>query len=520
MPEHLRALVFILGAAVAIFWVALKPALEAGTLKEDFVRRRNLWFAVTLAAFLAHNFWLYCLVAGALVGFFGMRERNPIALYVTLVFAVPPFSVSIPGFGLINQVFELDHIRLLNLVLLVPVMLRIAQEPAHAGLRGVSAAGWFLGGYLALLGVMTLLLASVTVTMRTIFLLWLDAWVPFYVACHTLNRRGALRDLAVAFGLAGVLLAAISIIEFGKGWLLYSSLESPLGIPWAYGSYMLRGDGGALRAMASTGHSIVLGYVLVVALAFTMIFATRISETWRRYLMFGLLVGGLICSLSRGPWVGAIGMLVIALGVGRGAFSRLAKLAMWSAIAVGILLISPWSNTVIDHLPFIGTVDAANVDYRSRLIDVSLNVLSQSPIFGAWDYMLNPALEEMRQGEGIIDVVNTYLGIGMATGLTGLTLFVGALVSAAFVTIKRLNKASDDAEVMRMGRCLLGALAGVGITIATVSPINVVPTVYWLLAGTLVAFARLDAPFVANSPVAAAARFASSRTFRRARGFV
>src|SRR5690348_15397184 len=58
LPEHLRALVFILAFAGTIFFFAKKPVTELACTPEDFTRRRNLWIGLTLAAFLAHNIWL------------------------------------------------------------------------------------------------------------------------------------------------------------------------------------------------------------------------------------------------------------------------------------------------------------------------------------------------------------------------------------------------------------------------------------------------------------------------------
>ena len=512
MPEHLRALAVILCIAGLVFWLAERPLVACGMAPEDFKRRRNLWFGVTLAAFLAHNFWLYALLVAALVATYGLRDRNPVALYVVLLFTVPPFGMQIPGFGLINYVFDLDYIRLLNLTLLLVALVRFPPEPNRlAGLAGTGAAGKLLLGYLGLLVTMTMILNSFTGTMRTTFLLAIDIWVPFYVGYHTLRSRAALRDVAAAFMLAGALLSAIALFEFGKSWLLYSSLEQALGVPWSMGNYLARGEGGALRAMASTGHSIVLGYVIVVALACAIMLAPQITSRWLRWSLFALLFAGLVVSLSRGPWVGAAMMLLVALGIGPGAVIRLLKGGGVLAAVVGLLLVSPWGERVIDYLPFVGTVDAGSVDYRTRLVEVSMSVLAGSPFFGAWDYMLNPAMEEMRQGEGIIDMVNTYLGVAMSTGVIGLSLFAGVFVAAAWATYKAWRAAKADAEWERFGRCLLAALAGAAVTIATVSSINAVPTVYWLLAGVMLAYARMPALEAATSDARASKQARSSR---------
>ncbi len=54
MPEHLRALTVILVLATAVFAFAYHSASSISEA-DDFTRRRSLWFALTLAAFLAHT---------------------------------------------------------------------------------------------------------------------------------------------------------------------------------------------------------------------------------------------------------------------------------------------------------------------------------------------------------------------------------------------------------------------------------------------------------------------------------
>ena len=62
MPEHLRALVVILFLSVTVFKLAERPITAVAISLRDYRRRRNLWFAIMLIAFFAHNFWV-CIFA-------------------------------------------------------------------------------------------------------------------------------------------------------------------------------------------------------------------------------------------------------------------------------------------------------------------------------------------------------------------------------------------------------------------------------------------------------------------------
>lgn len=70
----------------------------------------------------------------------------------------------------------------------------------------------------------------------------------------------------LAFALAAMVLALIGIFEYSRHWLLYSSLIDVMGLNWGMSNYL--GRGGSLRASASAGQAIVLGYVISVAIGF------------------------------------------------------------------------------------------------------------------------------------------------------------------------------------------------------------------------------------------------------------
>src|SRR5262249_49952261 len=94
----------------------------------------------------------------------------------------------------------------------------------------------------------------------------------------------------------------------------------------------------------------------------------------------------------------------------------------------------------------------------------------------------------------IIDIVNTYAGIGLTAGLTGLALFVSVFLCAAAGVWRRMRSLADrQSDAYDAGRGLLAVLACVLVTIATVSSVTVIPVIYWLMAGLAVGYARSGA---------------------------
>lgn len=127
MPEHFRALIVILFLASVVFLMARRPATDLIALS-DYKRRRNLWFVLTVLAFVSHSFWLYLGAGAVILLLAGRREHNPMALFYMLLFLIPPASVQVPGFGVVNYLVDLNHIRLLTLCVLLPAALQLRRQ--------------------------------------------------------------------------------------------------------------------------------------------------------------------------------------------------------------------------------------------------------------------------------------------------------------------------------------------------------------------------------------------------------
>jgi O-antigen ligase len=492
MPEHLRALVVILGIAIPAFWLARRALCDGLMSSEDFDRRRKLWFAVTLLAFLSHSFWLYIVLCGAMLLVAGSKERNPGALYALLIVAVPGFEQMVPGMGLVDHVFIMNHVRLLHLAILLPAALRLLKTEELPSTGPWKLCDRLLIAYLVFSLIHRAASDSATGTARFGFYLWLDIWLPYFVLTRSLRSEKALRECMAALMLAVAITAVIAIFETTRYWLLFESLRYALGLPEVMPMYLTRSDGGGLRANVTSLNAIALGYTMMIGLVFALALNAQLRARWQAVLLTGILIGGLFAALSRGPWVGAAAGVTAAMVMGPGGAKRGAKLLVVASIGFGLLLISPLGPKFVDLLPFIGTVESGNVTYRQRLLEVSMIVIWENPIFGLPDYLEHPAMQEMRQGQGIIDVVNTYLGVALYSGFVGLFLFVGPFLLAGILVWRSLRHLGHHRiQFQPIGRALLGAIGGAAITIATVSSITVIPTFYWMLLAFSIAFIRL-----------------------------
>jgi len=510
MAENYRALVALLVLTIPVLWFVRKPLTVAVMRPADFNVRAFVWIALTILLFVAQSFWIFMLGAILLVLSVGRKDSNPLGLYFFILLLAPPFQSAVQGFGGINYFISLDFLRLLSFVILLPTAVVLLTRPESAGLLRMPTDKYVLG-YVVLLLAIQLPLTSTTDWLRSALGYVIDTLLPYYVFSRGITDMKRLRDTGASFVAACAIISVVAVFEFFKGWLLYSSLPNFLDVRWKYGSYMLRD--GSLRATVSTGHSIVLGYVLTVALGLHLMIRPAFANQnfWRNVLL--LLGVGIVASMSRGPWVGAAGLIVVALAIGPGAGKRLGTASLLLVLSLPVLMLTPIGAKVVSYLPFIGDVDSANVSYRQQLFEVSWNVLMLNPIFGSPFYMAYGTMEQLRQGEGIIDMVNSYLAVAMVSGFVGLTLFSGSFVSCAVRLyahlIRHPAKGGDDYVV---GKALLATLVGILLIIATASSINAIPVVYWCVVGMCAAYLRFAA---APQQVAAVQRTSRPNALRQ-----
>jgi hypothetical protein len=497
MSSHLKALAVLLVLAVVVLVLARPLATEHAIRPEDYKRRAILWIAVTLAAFLSRNYWLYAAISGALILITARKDSHRFALFFFILFVIPPFPVSVPGFGIFGATLvQIDHVFWLAILLLLPLWWKVRREAGVAPM-GSHAVDKFVLAFTALQLILQFMETSFTNVLRLASYTIAGAVLPYYVASR-LRNLAEYRDVLMSFVVAACILAPIAFFEMVRHWLLYSTVPQMLAQPyWGLTNNLARG-GELLRAVGTAGQPIVLGYVMAVAICLLPFLRRATTKTAWLVLGFLCLLAGLIGPLSRGPWVGAAAGLALLLVTGPNVGSKLGKAMLIGVLSLPFLAMTPQAAKLIDYLPFVGTVDAGTVDFRSRLLDVSLGVIGHYPWFGSLG--LHADMEQMRGSDGIIDVVNTYIFVALRSGLVGLTLFLMPFVIVILGMLRSLFVLDNHSELHLLGRALLAAMVSILVTIGTVSSIVFIPILYWSVLGMCVGYLRLVAQQEATLP--------------------
>ena len=143
-------------------------------------------------------------------------------------------------------------------------------------------------------------------------------------------------------------------------------------------------------------------------------------------------MAGQISTLSRGPWIGAGVIFLVFVVASPAGMVKIRKYRALFILLAPLLLAYVFvqgQNGGILEIASGGyeNEEAENVDYRRKLIEKSMIVIARYPLFGSVNYRDELADMGLLQGEGIVDVVNTYLQFTLENGLVGAAMFVSII---------------------------------------------------------------------------------------------
>jgi hypothetical protein len=496
MLQNLKPLLVILFTIAIMHW-GLKRWFSPGLLPAATFNAISAgWALVSLALFLSPNFWVFLLVSTVAIWRLG-SSIHPAPLFCGLLYAAPYLDKVIPGIGGINALFGLSYPRVLAVTALVLWWVRW-REPGDDKNPGPRIFDFVV----VILGIYRLLLQmrddTITNTLREYSYYLIDITLVYWIGRRWLANRTMGPTCIAAFCYGVMIVCAIASFEFLKRWLLYTTLDQSLDVPGSVGSYLARGDTGLLRTFATTGHSIPMGYLAMVGIILWISLSEGSALPLKvRAIGVAILMGGSIASLSRGPWVALAGALLLWFSMSPQGLKRLASFAVGACALFAIALLTPAKDEIISMIPWVGEADSANIDYREMLIRVSLFMIAENPWFGSSTFMTAPVMQQLIQGQGIIDLVNTYIALALSSGLIGTSLFAFLLAGPLLYGITqylrllkqaRLNGTTNMADPIYRG--LLSVLFGTIIAIGTVSSITIIPWTYWLFMGTTVGFVQ------------------------------
>ena len=493
MPINLRALIVVLVLSSVAFKFAKSTALLFSS-EQDFARRRNLWYLLTVAAFLSPNIWLYVLIVAPFLLVGGRKDSNPSALYLFLLHAVPPVVTPIPLPGG-AKLIDVSNQVLLSLCVIVPAIGRFRRSKKDRDVRRLQRMDWCLLAYGGLTSILyihqlapdgSFYPSTFSDTLRRVLTFLIAVFAPYFLISRTTRDRPLILDSLAAFALPCVVMAVIGVFEGARAWLLYEDIPQRWQLAATFTTYLLRGS--SLRAMASTGHPLALGFELAIAFGLWLCLETYVQSRLTRWTVTATLVLGSMAAYSRGPWACAIVIYVIYVLLKPRAVSGLVKSFLGSVLALAVISLTSLGAKIAAVLPFLGgTIDTSNIDYRSRLWTRGWEIVRDNPLLG--DQYALARMQDLRQGQGIVDFVNGYLAELLAGGFVGLTLFLTVVLAGLrkVLVASKSIKLTDERFGMA-GASLAACIVGTLFLSAFGGPD---PNVLWALCALAVAYSHL-----------------------------
>jgi len=412
-----KALVVI--AAAVYGFAALLPKEDAAWVKKGPL-------AILLSMFVlgmwGHNIWLAYLGIVMILPLLAKGRADAAALYCVLTVAMPLLSMKVFIGSL--YLFTVTKYLFCALGLAVAVMIN-RKDPAAPPLRRFD---------LPILIMLLLEFAqardpSPTATLRQCVPVLLTIALPYFLLSRSLNSERDIRRFILAFVLAGFAMALVATIEARLHWLIYKQIQGRLDITAGINAYS-KMRAGMIRAPASFPESTALGTFLALAFMASLTLRNHFSSRRNWYVVLGVLLLGLISANSRGAFLGlAVGVIAWDL------YNRRFGSLVLKVVAVGALylfaLFAAQFSAYFAGLVGKGSDTASTADYRMQLLRRGMEEIHKHPILGQTMKAALDNLQDLRQGEGIVDLVNGYINYGLSLGYLGMAGLAAGFVSLA-----------------------------------------------------------------------------------------
>ncbi len=415
----------------------------------------RVWFVILGAAavsFLSTTPFVF--IAGVAFGavvtsnLLGTDVKGRLASFWLLLLLFPPITFSLDGIAGINRIVELNHSRVLVLILLLPAALSLL---GNRDIKIPSSMRWM--DVLVLSYPVFKLAAAVpssplTVTLRMSVETFLDLVLPYYVTTRGLRSASDLKFVVAPMAVGLVYLALVGLLESVLRKNVYSELQFIYGVRWQLTHVLMRGP--FLRIQATTPQPIVMAFLMLCGFGmWSWLRATGTVLASHGRLIALILFAAFFATWSRGPLLGFMGFLLCLAALRRMVPMKFLALVCFLVMVGGLATAAGADSYLYTGLKTLfgsAEADVSSIDYRRKLLETSLALIEQSPIWGVPNYA--SYMQDLRQGEGIVDLVNTYLAVTLSAGLVGLALFLSPHLLVLYRLLKTIGPASERPRLL------------------------------------------------------------------------
>lgn len=469
MLKNLIFLEAVIAIGTAIFYMASTRAMrrEIGLLPGIII---GLMAAI---AFLSPNLIIMYIAIGLLPLIFGRTKLRVGMIVGAGIVALPllPTSMDVGSIWLFPWT-TLTTVALGGLVAMIVAPGKLGKAPPWADasmimvilvMIVVDARGGAPSGYL-----------------RQLATYFFDYAIPIFLFTRAARNPEEWRTLLAAMAGVGTILAVVALYEARANWPLYSPLYSHYGFPV---ESVVKWRGGLMRAYASVEEATTLGAVLVICFAAALAVRRAFVSNLAYIGIVGIIAVGALAPQSRGGMIGIAVAFVVSSFYRRG-IGSVAQVSLAGLLLTGIYAASTVFGSFGAQISTSLEEAKGSGDYRTELLRRGMEEFWKSPIFGDSSTNVVARMQDMVQGEGMVDFVNSYLYFALFAGGIGLAIFcISFLVPMGrLVNIRRaLPPQSAEREVA--GFCL-AVLVSAAVMITFTSYLRR-PSIFWLMSSSI-----------------------------------
>lgn len=265
-----------------------------------------------------------------------------------------------------------------------------------------------------------------------------DLGLPYYIVSRGLRDVAEMRRALLWLGCGAIVLSAILLYEAWKAWPIYNILYDHYGLST---QLLVKARGGVLRSggpfVEPTSAAMVLA-ICVVALGLSRDY---FRGRWSYLAIMAVALIGMSAPQSRGAWIGLF-TAAAAVQLYRGRLGRLTVAAVVLGTVGSLLFLAAQFSPYLSETLGLSGGSSETSDYRRLLLTRGMQEFWHSPILGFSMPEITVRLSDLRQGEGIVDFVNTYIWILLIGGSVGALLFFGtfAWFLVRLVPLRRVSE--------------------------------------------------------------------------------
>lgn len=427
------------------------------------IRIALLWAGAAAAIFLIPTRGVaLTVIAGLLLAVAPWDAKDRTRFFLATFYAIPQDYTTIIPFPGLNHLVFIEMSLLSAMIVLIPVAAQLAGKPSPRGQRTLD---FLVIAYVLVNGVLALRDVSFTSAIRQGVVLFFTIWLPYYCITRTHRTQEDFERTLTVFLQGLATLAAIGVISSLKQWNYYGAHFGALSAKFFFDI-----RNGLLRILG-TLYWPIYGLLMAFGAMATLHLSSRriVSPTLLAWALAAVFAFCCFATGTRGAWMGAAAAICAHFFFVR-ASSGMRVLAVTAGVAagfVGAYLLVTGGLEIKDA--------TGNFEYRAKLMQVGVRQVMEAPLLGVPNVTELPEFQQLRQGEGIVDIVNLYLLITLYTGFVGMVAFLAPVFAAFGLGMKALaltdrRRKEPKIRELRSGASLFIALiAGILVMAVTTS---------------------------------------------------